>query len=295
MSDIIFKEVLDSEGQTQASETISDLVRQDLNPDGSVKIDIYTEEVGFHSIANPGWIKFELDGLYEISYIRFLLWDSCGNGKKQPSHRKYQYRLLYSEDSIHLKSARWTVLYDTMRNGSNGWQEFYFRNEPVQIRSIKIQCCNNSRDSATQIIKVQAYRYPTYEIATEFGQSVPNDAYAPSIHGIINNRIICGNNEEAGISKDIYNKVKNKLELLGEKIGKDDNNIRIFSLETEEKLDELDHIDNDISKFRTSLLEPVKEAIRRQKKQDERLHHINIVITVLAAVTILVDILRLVL
>ena len=294
MDDIKFIDARDSHGRTLAdTPTIQELVRMECQ-NGSIKLNKYTEETGFHAISNPGWIKFEMDDLHKVSYIRFLLWDSCGNGKKQPSHRKYQYRLLYSEDKISFEGTRWTVLYDTMQNGSNGWQEFYLENRPLDIRSIKIHCCNNTRNSETQLIKVQAFRYPTRELAQEFGLTVPDEAYAPSIHGIINNRIICGDLEEAGISKSIYKEVSTKLKQLAEKIGESDEEIENFRQETQEKLGELNLIDNDISKFQASLLEPVEEAIRKQKRQDKKWRKINIAVMLLAIATILIDILRLI-
>lgn len=59
----------------------------------------YDENEGYYKIPNPGWIVINLDAAKEISYLRFLLWDNRGSeGKRQPSNRKYTYRLLIEED-----------------------------------------------------------------------------------------------------------------------------------------------------------------------------------------------------
>lgn len=294
MCDMPFVNAIDSKGQTLANtKTIKNLVNIDRNQDGSVKVGMYNEDEGFHPINNPGWIKFELDDVKYISYIRILLWDNCGNGKKQPSNRMYQYRLMYSEDSITSESARWTVLYDTMRNGSNGWQEFYLEDGPAKIRSIKIHFCHNSRNSETQVVKVQAYRNPTRELAEEFGiYDLKDEEFAPSIHGIINNRIICGYHEEAGISKGIFNEVSSRLKKLKDILGNSDKDVLAFSTETEEKLGELNFIDNDISRFQASLLKPVEDAVKKQKVLDMKWRRINNMVTVLAIMTLVIDIIR---
>ncbi|MBQ7856173.1 MAG: hypothetical protein IJ348_03525 [Alistipes sp.] len=60
----------------------------------------YDEGRGYFKIKNPGWIKIQLRKACEISYIRFLLWDNRGTiEKRQPSNRKYTYRLLIAEAS----------------------------------------------------------------------------------------------------------------------------------------------------------------------------------------------------
>ena len=59
----------------------------------------YDETKGYYNIKNPGWIKINLNEPKEISYLRFLLWDNRGTLKKrQPSNRKYIYRLLIEEE-----------------------------------------------------------------------------------------------------------------------------------------------------------------------------------------------------
>ena len=286
---------LDSMGQTmEGTPSFKELLNLECNEDGSVKLGKYNENVGFHSINNPGWIKYELDKEYEISYIRLLLWDNCGDGKKQPSNRTYRYRILYSQDTLSSESVRWKVLYDTMRNGSNGWQEFYLEDKPAKIRSVMVHCYYNSRNDDTQIVRVQAFKYPTKELAQEFGlKGISDEDFAPSIHGIINNRIICGYQAEAGISKGIYQEVSSRLDILEEILGDNDNDIQVFRNETKERLGELNFIDNDISRFQASLLKPVEEAVKKQKVMDRKWQIFNISVAALAIVTIVIDIVRL--
>ena len=80
----------------------------------------YNEKIGFHSVPTPGWVEFDFGETKQVRYIRFLLWDNAGSGKRQRSHRNYNYRILFRDG----ETTEWTVLHDTMGHGSCGWQEF---------------------------------------------------------------------------------------------------------------------------------------------------------------------------
>lgn len=106
--------------------------------DGKV---FYNEKEGFHEVPMPGWIEFDFGKEEDVRYLRFLLWDNAGEGKKQRSHRAYNYRVLFRPEN----TSAWTVLHDTMGQGSCGWQEFVKEDgKPWPIRFIRIYGISNS-------------------------------------------------------------------------------------------------------------------------------------------------------
>lgn len=101
----------------------------------------YNEKSGYHSVPTPGWIDFDFGVARETRYIRFLLWDNAGSGKRQRSHRTYNYRVLFRKDA----ASAWEVLHDTMGNGSCGWQEIVKEGgTPWLIRHLRIYGISNS-------------------------------------------------------------------------------------------------------------------------------------------------------
>jgi hypothetical protein len=103
----------------------------------------YTGTKGFTEAIWPINLTLDLQEIYYIETIRFLLW-----AKDQ---RVYKYRLLTSIDSI-----TWDVHFDSSQGGSNGWQEFCFQ-EKILIRYIRIQCLWNSSNAAFHIVEMQVY------------------------------------------------------------------------------------------------------------------------------------------
>lgn len=101
----------------------------------------YNEQYGFYSVPTPGWVEFDFGRQYNIRYIRFLLWDNAGSGKRQRSHRAYNYRILFRAENTDV----WRVLHDTMGRGSCGWQEFVNASEkPWNIRFVRLYGVSNS-------------------------------------------------------------------------------------------------------------------------------------------------------
>lgn len=283
----------DSDGNNSMnSKTICDLVSLELK-EGEKVIRYYDANTGFHTIKNPGWIIFDLRERKRISYIRFLLWDNCGSEKKQPSRRKYLYRLLVademSKEGMGASVLRWEVVYDTMFNGSNGWQEFYFESTCKYIRYIKIYFMNNSRDQYTHLVNIQAYEYPTqvlYNCSQGFGQTsqkkqgvykwfnhlrgdsgkVENQEMAPPIHGLINNRVIIGKQSDetvCSISLRVYERVVRMLVDLNDNIF----NTELENIKSEitERLKELHTIDKELQYFQNSIYNPVIRRFSHQQ------------------------------
>jgi len=178
----------------------------------TASIDIFANEVaeynsdsGFLQIKNPGWIKIVLNEARDISYIRFLLWDNRGSAiKRQPSNRRYTYRLLVAEVSDNGAGGAmvWNAVYENSLNPSNGWQEFYFENGARKIKAIKIQFLQNTSASkrhnfATQLVSVQAYSEVTNAIAELLDKPHIGVQLAPKpTFGFVRNRVIIGSDEE---------------------------------------------------------------------------------------------------
>lgn len=170
---------------------------------------------GFHAVTNPGWIEVNLKNPEEISYLRFLLWDNCGSEKKQPSNRRYVYRLLISESDDPANRA-WEAVYDNHISPSNGWQEFYFEDRARKITAIKLQFFHTlslSTNPTTQIVSIQAFKNPTENF---FESESPNkpDRYAPPVSGIVRSRVILGTlQEQMGfiVESEITDKIKDYL------------------------------------------------------------------------------------
>lgn len=282
--------IFDSDGnRKENSETIRHLVCLE-GPEK--KVPYYDGEKGFHKISNPGWIIFDLCEAKPVSYIRFLLWDNCGSGKKQPSRRKYLYRLLVAgEVSGNSKELKWEVVYDTLYNGSNGWQEFFFESSPKLIRYIKLFFINNSRNEYTHLVNVQAYKYPTQQLY-EYSKGVSDEwmtkrkkrkcekteaetmDMALPIHGLINNRVIVGNQPstlECGISLNIYEQVSSMIGQITDAVS----SAELARIKTDivERLKELYSIDKELQCFQHSIYYPV---IRDMKEQRSRLKVITI-------------------
>lgn len=111
----------------------------------------YDDTNGFAEAIWPNILTLDLEKEYEISVIRFLLWDGRGNLANKKSERIYKYRLLVSTDH-----RNWLVVYDTYDKGYNGWQEFIF-NEIIKIRYIRLHCLYNSANTGFHIIEIEAH------------------------------------------------------------------------------------------------------------------------------------------
>lgn len=277
--------IFDSDGNVSGrSDSIEGLVR--LEGEGAEKrVSRYDSKEGFHKITNPGWIIFDLGQEEEISYIRFLLWDNCGAGKKQPSRRKYLYRLLIageiSAEESGGRALKWEAVYDTLYNGSNGWQEFFFESAPKRIRYIKLHLIYNTRNEYTHLVNIQAYPYPTRQLYN-YSKGIVDEPprkrrwrlwgkkegerveMAFPIHGLINNRIILGyqgEDLECGISLSIYERVSQMLGQLTDSTPE----LSHIKTEIDERLKELYSIDKELQCFQHSIYYPVARDMKRQR------------------------------
>lgn len=226
------------------------------------KIERYDISSGFHAVTNPGWIEVNLKNPEEISYLRFLLWDNCGSEKKQPSNRRYVYRLLISESDDPANRA-WEAVYDNHISPSNGWQEFYFEDRARKITAIKLQFFHTlslSTNPTTQIVSIQAFKNPTENF---FESESPNrpDSYAPPVSGIVRSRVILGTlQEQMGfiVESEITDKIKDYLTRISNSSNLEDRDIlHIESFKDDIEKNKESGLNKQLNLFYKSILSPV--------------------------------------
>ncbi|MBR2326246.1 MAG: hypothetical protein IKA49_02665 [Alistipes sp.] len=246
----------------------------------------YNEGTGFCEIKNPGWVEIRLKTPQQISYLRFLLWDNRGTEKKrQPSNRKYTYRLLIAEEANNRQgvsngeSIVWTALYENSLNPSNGWQEFFFEDGAKSVVAIKIQFFQNTSASQvhknfTQLVSVQAYKSPTYaikQLLDENKEVAEEVEYAPMpTYGFIRNRVIIGGEQEAIndlVEDEIVKEVTDYIRSEGEGVPELD----YLCKELEHTAGDRCIANNDVEKqiriFNRSILKPIESYDKRLSKR----------------------------
>lgn len=229
----------------------------------------YDTKKGYLSVKNPGWLEIHLKEPKEISYLRFLLWDNCGSEKKQPSNRKYNYRLLVADClPSGSSSIQWEAVYDNSKNPSNGWQEFFFESGARRIQAIKLQFFHTlslSTNEDTWLVAIQAYKYPTKAISEL--SNISFQLYAPPINGFSKSRIIIGGADtQFGLISEnqITNEIKDYLKqiendaVINEEERK---NIHRFQSDMNENTQE------DLSKQINVLCNSIIEPINHQRRE----------------------------
>lgn len=228
----------------------------------SDEIGRYDISTGFHAVTNPGWIEVSLKKPEEISYLRFLLWDNCGSEKKQPSNRRYVYRLLISE-SDDPANRSWEAAYDNHISPSNGWQEFYFEDRTRKITAIKLQFFHTlslSTNPTTQIVSIQAFKNPTENF---FESGSPNTpiCYAPPVSGIVRSRVILGPlQEQMGfiVESEITDKIKDYLTRISSSSNLEDRDIlHIESFKDDIEKNKESGLNKQLNLLYKSILSPV--------------------------------------
>lgn len=228
----------------------------------SDEIGRYDINTGFHAVTNPGWIEVNLKKPEEISYLRFLLWDNCGSEKKQPSNRRYVYRLLISE-SDDPANRSWEAAYDNHISPSNGWQEFYFEDRTRKITAIKLQFFHTlslSTNPTTQIVSIQAFKNPTENF---FESGSPNTpiCYAPPVSGIVRSRVILGPlQEQMGfiVESEITDKIKDYLTRISSSSNLEDRDIlHIESFKDDIEKNKESGLNKQLNLLYKSILSPV--------------------------------------
>ncbi len=228
----------------------------------SDEIGRYDISTGFHAVTNPGWIEVSLKKPEEISYLRFLLWDNCGSEKKQPSNRRYVYRLLISE-SDDPANRSWEAAYDNHISPSNGWQEFYFEDRTRKITAIKLQFFHTlslSTNPTTQIVSIQAFKNPT-ENFFESGSPNTPASYAPPVSGIVRSRVILGPlQEQMGfiVESEITDKIKDYLTRISSSSNLEDRDIlHIESFKDDIEKNKESGLNKQLNLLYKSILSPV--------------------------------------
>jgi len=110
----------------------------------------YTSKKGFAFFKFPGTLTVDLEKVYALRCIRFLLWDGLGMGGPLNS-RKYMYRLAVSKD---LNS--WDEVYRSQDEGTIGWQIFTF-NTLIKLRYIRIYGLHNTANKQFHVVEVEAH------------------------------------------------------------------------------------------------------------------------------------------
>lgn len=150
-----------------------------LNEKGIPKLE-YSEFSGCTTVVAPNYLTFDLKGsnnndasLYTVQTIQFLIWDNRGCDKREACDIKVGYRLLVSDyaGDLHCNeqdevvatdgsTVRWQVLYDTLRDGYNGWQVFHL-DRPMQIRYIRLHLISSDDEQRRcNIVRLGAYSQP---------------------------------------------------------------------------------------------------------------------------------------
>jgi hypothetical protein len=111
----------------------------------------YTGSKGYSHFPFPGTLTIDLEKIYPIKCIRFLLWDNLGKGGKLPNSRRYKYILGISADNY-----SWEEIYASTEEGTIGWQIFILT-EIKQIRYIRIYGLHNTANERVHIVEIEAY------------------------------------------------------------------------------------------------------------------------------------------
>lgn len=239
------------------------------SPEGNTLGALFSDEIGrydistgFHAVTNPGWIEVTLKKPKEISYLRFLLWDNCGSEKKQPSNRRYVYRLLISE-SDDPANRYWEAAYDNHISPSNGWQEFYFEDRTRKITAIKLQFFHTlslSTNPTTQIVSIHAFKNPTENFFESGSSNIPT-SYAPPVSGIVRSRVILGPlQEQMGfiVESEITDKIKDYLTRISSSSNLEDRDIlHIESFKDDIEKNKESGLNKQLNLFYKSILSPV--------------------------------------
>lgn len=269
--------IYDSTGAVDTPE-LKSLV--EMGPDSSVRY--YDTESGFYKIKNPGWIVFDLGVTCQVAYIRLLLWDNCGGVKKQPSRRKYTYRLLVAEDVPGCDACylTWKVVYYNVNSGSNGWQEFVF-SQIQSIRYVKIHAIANTSNEYTHIVNIQAYGSLTEVLHDYLNLAVDNvssqeksgSGVVPPIKGFVNNRIIIESDDsliDPIISTCIYKEILGDLDALVDSLRLEKLDYsRVLSFRDELMTDDANSksMEHELLYFQKSLLKPLEDELSKQKRR----------------------------
>jgi len=209
----------------------------------------YDSYSGFTYNYWPSSITLDLEKIYSLQSIRFLLWDGLGKGNKNRDSRTYEYRLLTSTNQ-----NDWVVHFDTENNGYNGWQEFEFP-EKVSARFIRIHALKNSANSEFHIVQIEAHDSEPPALNTE----------------ITNQRIISKSSQikEIGDGSPISSKIKSithELEsLIEKKIIHPDLLIETIS-NLQIQVRDVESIEKSLDSVRREIIGPVNKELEKSKK-----------------------------
>lgn len=195
----------------------------------------YDGNSGFGYCTFPNYCTIDLEKIYDIELIRFLLWDQGA--------RNYKYRLLTSIDK-----NTWEVYFDTEESGTIGWQNFEFPDK-IKVRYIRIHCLWNSANSEFHIVQIEAHEN---KISVQ-----PQE-----IKHIIRTRVIQNEiSDGLSISKKLRPIVNSIKEFSNSVQGIDKTFFSGIATELEIRIHDVEKIENGMESIRRQIIEPVNNEL----------------------------------
>jgi len=207
----------------------------------------YTGNTGFAYFLYPGTLTVDLENIFLIKCIRFLLWDGLGTGGNKPDKRRYKYNLQVSQDNYHFKTV-----HTTADEGTIGWQIFYFENA-IKIRYIRIHGIFNTANKGFHIVEIEAHdeKPPKPEGHIGREENIENQMGSLELTNSTNIPPKINSNE----INNIISVLKNS------RLFNDDLIKRI-----ETSFNDLIVLDQNINAVRSQIIEPVKNEMQKSNK-----------------------------
>ncbi len=214
------------------------------------KITGYTGRDGFAHFNFPGTLTVDLEKDYDISCIRFLLYDGLGQPNSPRDNRIYKYRLLTSLDH-----QNWTVIFDNSDYGCNGWQVFNFKDK-IKCRYLRIHGLFNSVNQWVHVVEIEAHdnEPPTLsseivlqrtitlnELSYEEGEGLPLET---KVKSIINQLEGLVRDQGDLLNPEPFNKLTSQLRLQVRDVGA---------------------IERSMDSIRREIIDPVKIELKKSK------------------------------
>lgn len=204
----------------------------------------YDKKFGYSYSKWPSYLTVDLQDIFKIETIRFLLWDG--------DQRVYKYRLLTSSDSIN-----WTVHFDTSERGYQGWQEFYFP-EKMEIRYIRIHCLWNSVNFAFHIVQLQAFDSETEELK----KHITNKRIIVKKPENIENEI----NDGLPLTQKLNNQISSLERILNETSMINSESFQEFINNMRIQAYDIESLEKSIDSVRREIINPVKNELDKSSK-----------------------------
>lgn len=236
----------------------------------------YSEFSGYTSVISPNYITIDLHKLVDVQVIQFLLWDNRGNDKQEACSREHHYRILISEyegdlvcdsqgNTIPKENNEaglvWSVLYDSLRTGYNGWQVFNL-SKAKKMRYIKLHFLSNSDHKICNLVRFEAYAKPLigypYNFLPTFETTISTDSTT------VNRKSALHHNPINKFTKEVLARLEHNIKHQQE-FGALDlaNEIFLFKNELKSAIDELDVYESRLSEVKQGIFKNTDKILRR--------------------------------